>query len=77
MKCNAKGCNSRIQNRWIWSKFSTQKDEEKKGNEEATHEVPNQFVKEPCGRKTKFIDDDNNKYLNAEDYNELIRLENN
>ena len=47
--------------------FYTQKDEEKKGNEEATHEVPNQFVKEPCGRKTKFIEDNNKKYLNAAD----------
>ena len=45
--------------------------------EEEKHEPPNQFVKDTRGRKTIFTDDDNKKYLNKEDYRELVRLENN
>ena len=44
--------------------------------EEEKHEPPNQYVKDTRGRKTIFTDDDNKKYLNKEDYRELVRLEN-
>ena len=44
--------------------------------EEEKHEPPNQYVKDTRGRKTTFTDDDNKKYLNKEDYRELVRLEN-
>ena len=44
--------------------------------EEEKHEPPNQYVKDTRGRKTLFSDDDNKKYLNKDDYRELVRLEN-
>ena len=56
-------------------KFPLQKDEETKGEEEK-HELLNKFVKDTCGTKTTFSDDDNEVYLNKEDYRELVRLAN-
>ena len=56
--------NYRIANSELYSMH-----QETKG-EEDTHEPANKFVKDPRGRKSKFTDDDNKKYLYKENYRE-------
>ena len=50
--------------------------QKKKQEEEEKHEPPNLYSKDSRGQKTLFSDDDNKKYLNKDDYRELVRLEN-